>query len=384
MSKRKNIIIFAPYYYPHIGGVENYIKEFVSHIPENGFTATILAPLLPTDALPAESLTDSLQILRYPIVEPVHNFPIPKFWSPSFLDCYRKVSEQQCDVVISHTRFFVSSLLALVFAKFKKSKLVHTEHGSDFVQTKSAAVNFISKIYDYTFGAIVLRYATNIISISSAVEKFVKHLSGRDSQVIFRGLEFDDIEKYAADTTWKKNYPNKTIFISVSRLIKWKGLKKNLEAFANLSKDSLEKTIYVIAGDGPDREDLESFVQKNNLPVIFTGALSRDEVFALLKAGDVFIHGSMPGGGLSTTLIEAMYCNLPVIATPNEGASDIIQHLKNGYVINDHQHVDSLTAAINWHLMNKQQSLQHAIEGRKTVLENFSWESNIQQIIKIF
>jgi len=347
------------------------------------FTTTIFTPHIPADTTPLETATDAIRIIRYPAVEPIGNFPIPKFWSLHYWHCWKIVSDQHYDIVISHTRFFVSSFMALIFAKHRKIKLVHTEHGSDFVQTKSGCINFMSKIYDYTFGKSVLRRSTAIISISSAVEKFVKQLSGRNSQIIFRGLEFEDIDQYAADSDLKKKHPNKTIFISVSRLIKWKGLMRNLQALATLPQESLDSLEYIVAGDGPDRQDLELFADKNNLPVLFTGALARNEVFALLKAGDVFIHGSMPGGGLSTTLIEAMYCNLPVIATLNEGASDIIRHMENGYVIDD-QHINSLAEAINWHLKHKKEASRHATEARKTIVANFSWDINMQKIITIF
>lgn len=382
MLKRKSIIIFAPFYLPHIGGLENYIKEFIFHLPTSDFNIIVLAPLLPTGSPFVEKPTSNIKIIRYPAVEPIHNFPIPKFWSPSFWKCWRNISSQPYDVVISHTRFFISSFLALIFSRFKKVKLIHIEHGSDFVQAGSKTIDLMSKIYDYTFGKLVLLGATDIIAISSAVEKFIKLLSGRNSEVIFRGLEFEDIEKCSANPKWEVAYPNKTIFISVSRLIKWKGLKRNLKAFTKLSKAELTKITYVIAGDGPERRELEAFAKENKLPVVFTGAISRNEVFSLIKASDVFIHGSMPGGGLSTTLIEAMYCKLPIIATPHEGASDIIEHLNNGYMIDSSKEED-LAEAIKWHINNPQKAAEHGQKARLTVIENFSWDKNIEKIIKL-
>src|SRR4029450_13793800 len=71
------------------------------------------------------------------------------------------------------------------------------------------------------------------------------------------------------------------------------------------------------------------------LPVIFTGSLPRPEVIACLKQCDIYIHSSLPGGGLSTSLLEAMACGLPPIATPYEGADEIVQDGVSGILVTE-------------------------------------------------
>ena len=51
------------------------------------------------------------------------------------------------------------------------------------------------------------------------------------------------------------------------------------------------------------------------------GGIKWEEAIGILKISDIYIHSSFPGGGLSTSLLEAMNCKCAVIATKNEGAA---------------------------------------------------------------
>ena len=58
----------------------------------------------------------------------------------------------------------------------------------------------------------------------------------------------------------------------------------------------------------------------------------RDDVAKLLKASDVYVASSK-SEGLGINLIEAMACDLPVIASKNRGHAEIIQHGINGFLV---------------------------------------------------
>ena len=73
--------------------------------------------------------------------------------------------------------------------------------------------------------------------------------------------------------------------------------------------------------------------------------MPRKKAIGILKISNIYIHSSYPGGGLSTSLLEAMLCGCSVIATPNEGADEIIQNEINGILIKDN-HKDTIKKAI--------------------------------------
>ena len=111
------------------------------------------------------------------------------------------------------------------------------------------------------------------------------------------------------------------------------------------------------------------------------GNLPRERVIALLKASDIYIHSSLPGGGLSTSLLEAMYCKCAVIATPNEGANEVVSNRQNGILIKDYSQISNqLSLFIN----DRSQLITIAKFGKEHIKNNFNWHQSISKYEKIF
>ncbi len=69
-----------------------------------------------------------------------------------------------------------------------------------------------------------------------------------------------------------------------------------------------------------------------DLPVTWLGVMPHAELAAHLRQADIFILPSLEDG-LALTVVEALACGLPVITTPNTGASELIQPGINGEVV---------------------------------------------------
>lgn len=50
-------------------------------------------------------------VIVLPAFDVVHSFPFPMFWMPSFWSGLRKVARFHADIIHTHTRFFLSSLV---------------------------------------------------------------------------------------------------------------------------------------------------------------------------------------------------------------------------------------------------------------------------------
>jgi glycosyltransferase involved in cell wall biosynthesis len=70
----------------------------------------------------------------------------------------------------------------------------------------------------------------------------------------------------------------------------------------------------------------------NDVPVTWLGPLPVAELAAQLREADIFLLPSLEDG-LALTVVEALACGLPVITTPNTGASEMIEPGKNGEVV---------------------------------------------------
>lgn len=101
-------------------------------------------------------------------------------------------------------------------------------------------------------------------------------------------------------------------FVSIGRLLHWKGFHLGLKAFAQ--SDVLEDGEYWIIGDGPERQNLQTLAQSLGIAsrVKFWGKLSRQETLERLAECLALVHPSLhESGGL--VCLEAMATGCPVI-----------------------------------------------------------------------
>lgn len=378
------ILVFSPYYPPHIGGLESHSAEFNTYLSKEGIDVLVFTPHLPKNA-PKTEVRDGVRIIRFPAFEIIPNYPLPQywpfFWTPGFWRAFRSLWKERPDIVISRTRFFTTSLLALIYAKMCKIPLLHIEHGSDFVRLSSPLTTFLARMYDLTFGRLVFRNSDVNISISQAVQKFVQKFDVRTSPIIYRGLNFNELDKSPENISIRQEYSGKIIIATAARLYKWKGIENTVEAIRSLSEDTRSKIVFLIIGDGEDFDRLQKL--SVDLPIKMLGKLDRANVISVLKASDIYIHSSFPGGGLSTSLLEAMYCQCAIIATPNEGADEIIEHTQNGFL------VPSLSSAITHSYITdliSDQDLRKRLSvcAKSTILNRFSWDISITKYLEIF
>ena len=369
------ILVFCPYYPPHIGGLETHADEFNKYLSQKGADITVFTPRLPKDILANEIKYNKVTIIRFPAFEIISNYPLPKFWSLKFWCLFSGLFENNFDVVISRTRFFSTSLLALVYAKIKKVRWIHIEHGSDFVRLSSKFKTAIAKLYDYTFGFIIFKFSNLNISISKAVQKFVYKFDGKNSPIIYRGLDIEEIDKINPDFERKEKFKDKIIISFLGRLYKWKGVENSVLAIKSLPEELKKRIVFLIVGDGEDFSRLKE-ISKNENYIEMLGNLPREKAVGILKISDIYLHSAYMGGGLSTSLLEAMYSGCTIIATPNEGADEVIENNKNGFLIEASD--PKLIAEKIKEIMNKDTGEQKK-SAKEFIKENFRWEKSIEK-----
>jgi len=150
-----------------------------------------------------------------------------------------------------------------------------------------------------------------------------------------------------------------------------KGLDVLLRAFAQL-QDTEGPLNLVLVGDGPLRGQLEKLSVSLGISekVQFLGRRGRDRVKQLLHACTVFVlpSRSEPFG---IAIIEAMACEKPVISTKVGGIPEIIEHGRNGILI-EPDDPKALTEALIMLIKDPELRFRLARNGYATVHKQFS------------
>ncbi len=144
--------------------------------------------------------------------------------------------------------------------------------------------------------------------------------------------QFPFVKRVApADGRWQ--------LVQACRLIPKKGLLTALEAFAGFREHYPEAT-FVIAGEGPMRDELKTRVAKLGLSrnVRFTGFLTQSKLYQLYVSSHIFLHPSelmadSNQEGIPNSMLEAMSSGLPVVATYHGGIPEAVENGRTGRLV---------------------------------------------------
>ena len=168
---------------------------------------------------------------------------------------------------------------------------------------------------------------------------------------------------------------------NVAALVPHKGHRHLIDA-AVLVLRQVPDARFVIAGEGELRPSLERMIREHRLEKHVLLAGFRPDVLSLHKAFDVFVMSSVTEG-LGTSLLDAMACGKPVVATTAGGIPEVVMDGETGLLVapRDHQ---AMADAIVRLLKDPdlRQRLGHA--GLVRARRKFSAERMVRQTLKVY
>ncbi len=161
---------------------------------------------------------------------------------------------------------------------------------------------------------------------------------------------------------------------NIAALVPHKGQRHLIEA-AHLVVQKLPDVRFVILGEGELREALERLVKEYHLEkhVLLPGF--RTDVLGCLKSFDVFVMSSVTEG-LGTSLLDAMACSRPIIATNAGGIPEVVDEGVTGLLVPPRDH-HAMADAIIALTSNEQRRKAMGDAGFARVNEKFTVERMI-------
>lgn len=176
---------------------------------------------------------------------------------------------------------------------------------------------------------------------------------------------------------------DRTIVVSVRRLVKRMGLENLIRATETLVKDFPE-LLLVIVGTGQLADELREMIQTRHLQqhVWMTGRVPDEDLPKYYQSADFSIvpSVSLEGFGLSTA--ESLACGTPVLGTPVGGTKEILSRFDKRLLLPGTEVPDLIEGIGN--ALSHQASLPSVEQCQQYVLQNHTWKSVIPKIRQVF
>jgi glycosyltransferase involved in cell wall biosynthesis len=222
------------------------------------------------------------------------------------------------DLIHSHGYRFNISLL-FIPSIYRKIPVASTVHGY-------TATRILTKIWWYRLiDMLALTFANHVVVVSKNLQK--RFFWKKNVSFIPNGISKESEIKGSDENVHVEEC---RYLAAIGRLSPEKGFDLLINAWAMLKPKSAYPKLY-IAGDGPERENLEEKVRSENLidSVVFLGYV--DDVTSLIENADALIIPSR-SEGLPIVLLEAMRARTPVISTKVGEIPSVLEHGKLGFL----------------------------------------------------
>ena len=311
-----------------IGGIARHVQGLSEFLKKNGHIVDIL------------SSENTFTI-------PVKGLKNPSFMLSAFLKTKFKKGN---DIVHAHN---LPSALPMKNASGKKVLTLHGIYSEQIDALHGKTTGKLSSSYEKD----ALTWADVITVISKEAHDYYTK-SGFKVLLVPNAIDLSSLPKQK-----EKLYEKQVIY--AGRLSKEKGILDLLE----MSKKLPDDTHLLILGSGPEEEKVKE-AAKSHPNIHFMGYQPRERTISLIRGSDLLIQPSIVEG-ISSTLLEAMACKIPVIATNVGGNKEILEHGKTGILVELHSPTKILEETLD--LLSNREKSSSLMEEAFNRVQKYDW-----------
>ena len=224
-----------------------------------------------------------------------------------------------------------------------------------------------------------------IICVSKAIEQIV-HQGIRDhskTSVIYDGIDFERFNCGSDTVSIYETFhlPQNLILIgNVAALAP----HKDYYTFVNTARELINKKenlFFLIFGEGKERTNIENYIKSKRMEKHIHLAGFRKDLPGLLPQLDLFLMTSETEG-LGSSILDAFYCKVPVVATRAGGIPEIVINEQTGLTAPVKN--ESALAEQVLRLLTNKELKEILVNNANQFVRNFSMENMAGETYKIY
>jgi glycosyltransferase involved in cell wall biosynthesis len=230
--------------------------------------------------------------------------------------------------------------------------------------------------------------ASFVVTCTGANVDYLRLVAMADAEKVLLAYHGVDLEKFPARTA-DFDSAGPSAILSVGRLVEKKGFDDLLQSAAML-RDRGRAFQLRIVGEGPERASLERLRRDLGLADIveFAGSRSQEDLIEIYREATLFalpcrVLDDGDRDGIPNVLVEAMATGLPVISTDISGIPELIDHGKDGLLVQP-RNLEALADAIDLLLTDAALRQQLGDEARCKVERSFDADAVARQLATRF
>jgi sugar transferase (PEP-CTERM/EpsH1 system associated) len=341
------------------GGLENGLVNLINELPEHKFKHSIIC-LTNYDDFSKRINRNDVEIIS------MHKKPGQDFGM--YLRLYKKMKMLQPDIVHTRNMTAIESQIPAFLAGIKVR--IHGEHGWDISdpQGKNKKYQWIRKVCSF----VIHRF----VPLSKELEAYLSDVVCVPKAKITRICNGVDAVRFSPKVV-TENFPfasslsvNSIVIGSVGRMEVIKNPEVLAKAFVTLNKKLSQDVFLVMIGGGSELEKIKSILEKEKLLDKCWLPGDCTNIGDLMLGFDIFCLPSR-AEGISNTLLEAMACGLPVVATKVGGNADIALDGETAILVKS-ESAKELVEALSVYVNDESLRKKHGKAGRQRIESSLS------------
>lgn len=375
------IAMLVPFFYPHTGGTEKYVRDLSLELSKKGHEVTIISNNLPKKAkAKAEEMIDGVKVVRLPAVELFPYLPVSFKFN---LDLVKDM-----DVVHTHGPAF--SFTRSIQKKFSRAHVL-TYHCDTIMFDKFMGLHvpkWFRDAFEFIMDIFIRRVIPRADMIISTTETYASSspvLKDFPHKIVPIGYHFENFDKKIKELGLSPEKKKKNQIIFLGRLAQNKGVDFLVKAMPKVLK-ALPNTQLLICGEGEEKQHLVRLIKKFGIDksVTFYGTLTLEKLVELYYTSTVFVMPSISRlEAFGIVQLEAMSCSTPVVCSDIPGPNAVMDVGKSGLLAKPRD-PDSLADALIKVLSDPERAKEMGRYGRQLVETKYNWSTIADQILAIY